>query len=252
MKLLRQSDRGVEVERWQQFLRGQGFTLLADGDFGPKTHEATLRFQARQRLRMDGLVGGRTIGKALMLGFGLVEVPGDADTPPPPINLRPLRGNAERQRLYGRFSFEPAPTAKNPEAIKILGSWRRTHIERVQVPELAGIRKAPVPIHTAVAHSFLELWSAWGRAGLVEHVRTWNGSFVPRFIRGSSTTLSNHSWGTAFDLNARWNRLGTVPALRGEPGSVRDLVAIANDHGWYWGGHFKRRDGMHFEIGVRT
>lgn len=35
-----------------------------------------------------------------------------------------------------------------------------------------------------------------------------------------------------------WNRLGTVPALRGEKGSVRELVPIAHD-------------GLHFEVARR-
>lgn len=71
---------------------------------------------------------------------------------------------------------------------------------------------------------------------------------MPRFVRGSRTTLSNHSWGTAFDINYAWNCLGALPALRGEKGSVRELVPIAHRHGFYWGGHFSRRDGMHFEV----
>lgn len=30
---------------------------------------------------------------------------------------------------------------------------------------------------------------------------------------------------------------------------MRELVPIANDFGFYWGGHFRSRlDGMHFEI----
>jgi hypothetical protein len=37
----------------------------------------------------------------------------------------------------------------------------------------------------------------------------------------------------------------------GQHGSVRELVSIANEHGFFWGGHFdKRRDGMHFEVAV--
>jgi hypothetical protein len=40
-----------------------------------------------------------------------------------------------------------------------------------------------------------------------------------------------------------------VPALLGHDGTVRELVSIANAHGFYWGGHFRNRpDGMHFEI----
>ncbi len=77
----------------------------------------------------------------------------------------------------------------------------------------------------------------------------WAGSYVPRFIRGSRTTLSNHAFGTAFDINTRENALGAIPALVGKHGSVRKLVPLANQHGFYWGGHFKsRKDGMHFEI----
>ena len=70
-------------------------------------------------------------------------------------------------------------------------------------------------------------------------------------LRGLSfrfLTLSNHAWGTAFDINAALNPRGTVPVFRGQPGSVRELVPRANDLGFYWGGHFSRRDGMHFEV----
>jgi hypothetical protein len=71
---------------------------------------------------------------------------------------------------------------------------------------------------------------------------------VPRFIRGSRTTLSNHAFGTAFDINCDFNRLGHTPALMGERGCVREMVRIAHENGFYWGGHFTRLDGMHFEV----
>ena len=67
-------------------------------------------------------------------------------------------------------------------------------------------------------------------------------------VRGSRQTLSNHAFGSAFDINAAWNGLGVIPPLVGQKGSVRELVALANENGFYWGGHFPRRDGMHFEI----
>src|SRR5512133_3895662 len=81
------------------------------------------------------------------------------------------------------------------------------------------------------------------------------GDSAPVRVAAGCTILSNYAWGTAFDINVAWNRLGTVPALRGERGSVRELVPLANAHGFYWGGHFSRRDGMHFEVtrpGPRT
>jgi hypothetical protein len=32
------------------------------------------------------------------------------------------------------------------------------------------------------------------------------------------------------------------------PGCLLDLVPAANKFGFYWGDHFTRRDGMHFEV----
>ncbi len=84
---------------------------------------------------------------------------------------------------------------------------------------------------------------------MLDQVLTFDGSFVPRLIRGSKASLSCHAFGTAFDINAAFNPLNQMPPLAGRPGSVRDLVQIANKHGFFWGGHFRTRlDGMHFEV----
>ena len=60
--------------------------------------------------------------------------------------------------------------------------------------------------------------------------------------------LSNHSFGSAFDINRVDNDFGAVPAFCGRRGSVRELVASANEVGMFWGGRFNTQDGMHFEI----
>lgn len=60
--------------------------------------------------------------------------------------------------------------------------------------------------------------------------------------------LSNHSFGSAFDINFVDNQLGDVPAFCGQRGSVRELVAAAHAAGVFWGGFFGTKDGMHFEI----
>jgi hypothetical protein len=105
-----------------------------------------------------------------------------------------------------------------------------------------------VRVHKKVKAQFLALWKAWETAGLIDRVLKWDGMFVPRLMRGG-TRLSNHAYGTAFDINEPWNKFKTVPALLGTKGCVRELVPIANDHGFFWGGHFRTRpDGMHFEV----
>ena len=156
----------------------------------------------------------------------------------------------ERGQIFGKFDYKRI--APDRDDIRILGNWASQNIVTITVPQLIGVRGAPVGgrirLHKLVTGQYKSLFQAWEDDGLLPLLKTWEGSFVPRFIRGSSTTLSNHSWGTAFDINEQWNPLGHLPPLRSQPGSVRELVPRAHQFGFYWGGHFSRRDGMHFEV----
>jgi hypothetical protein len=53
-------DIGKEVKNLQQELRAAGEMVATDGDFGPATHRAVARFQARQKLEVDGMAGPAT------------------------------------------------------------------------------------------------------------------------------------------------------------------------------------------------
>lgn len=256
MRTLRQGLKGKDVTAWQYFLRGQElYPYRADGDFGPQTHEATLKFQRDHSLDdIDGIVSNKTYAAAMVLGFELVTSDDDGQRGPnwpPPPDFPPLVGQAARQAVFGKFKFHAAGYEGNPEAIVIEGGWEKDNIVKVELP-LQGVRFAPrgrkVQVHRLAADPIQELFEQWRKAKLLELVKTWGGSWAPRFIRGSRTTLSNHAFGTAFDINVQWNLLGVQPALVGELGSVRELVTIANDLGFYWGGHFSRKDGMHFEL----
>lgn len=252
-KALKPGSTGPFVKKWQQFLRGQGYPLAADGRFGPVTAAATKDFQAKHGLAADGIVGNQTLGRAALLGFEIVD-PDDIEElgfPPEPA-FRPLSSTDERQRRFGPLHYEPAPRPDNPEAIRILDGWEADNIVTVTIPQLAGVeglhKAGRVRFHRKAAAQLVALWAAWEKRGLVARVRTWAGAYAPRFIRGSRTVLSNHAFGTAFDINAAWNPLGAQPALPGTPGCLLDLVPVAQEFGFYWGGHFTRRDGMHFEV----
>jgi len=70
-----------------------------------------------------------------------------------------------------------------------------------------------------------------------------------REIRGSSTNLSNHSSGTAIDLNSTKHPLGKIGTFPNE--KVPMIRALAKKYGILWGGDFKhRKDEMHFEIAL--
>ncbi len=80
-------------------------------------------------------------------------------------------------------------------------------------------------------------------AGLADEVHPgeYAGCYYPRFIAGS-TTLSNHSFGLAFDLNVPGNQRGTVGEID------RGVVAIFERWGFAWGGRWGYTDPMHFEM----
>jgi putative chitinase len=58
--ILRLGDRGEQVATLQSLLGASGFTILADGNFGPATDAAVRQFQARLGLQADGVVGPGT------------------------------------------------------------------------------------------------------------------------------------------------------------------------------------------------
>lgn len=261
MRVLKLEMSGDDVKEWQVFLVRSGYDPgEPDGEFGPRTDLATHEFQRDNGLKADGIVGTATLARAFAAGFNPLEGPDNPDAkgpfwPPKPAKLVPYLTNVERMQRFGPFEYRPDPQPDNPEQIQITGDWERHNIVTVSIPQLKGVTGAPasgnVRFHGKGADELAALWAAWEKENLLSHVLTWAGSFVPRFIRGSRKQLSNHAFGTAFDINPAWNGLNRRPALVGQEGSVRELVQIANEHGFYWGGHFSRQDGMHFELGAK-
>jgi hypothetical protein len=253
MEALRIGSRGPLVEQWEIFLRGLDLLVEKEVDtqYTTATAEATRRFQERYHLGIDGTAGNQTIGYAMAhLGFEVVSL-SSAEFPKKPADAVPLTFEG-RQKLLGTITFAPAPVAGNPEGIKITNDWQKQHLGSVTIPQLKGVYGAPpsgtILFNKAAIPQLVRLFAAWEGEDLMSRVLSWGGSFAPRFIRGSKTTLSQHSHGSAFDLNVPWNRLGTRGALVGEKGSVRELVLTAYRHGFYFGGWFTRRDPMHFEV----
>jgi predicted chitinase len=65
MNTLRQGMTGPEVQQWQEFLIREGFLhAVANGNFGPQTHAATVAFQRAKGLTPDGVVGQQTVSFA--------------------------------------------------------------------------------------------------------------------------------------------------------------------------------------------
>ena len=134
-------------------------------------------------------------------------------------------------------------------------NWAKNNIVTVEIPALKGAdvgggkkSSGKVQWFKGAVYQLQKAFEEVEARGLGHLILSYAGSFYPRPIRGSTRTPSEHSFGTAFDINAAWNGLNREPAARGEKGSVRELVEIFERWGFRWGGNFRRRDAMHFEV----
>lgn len=161
--------------------------------------------------------------------------------------------------------------------VKVPAAWEQKNLVRLGPYNTSKLTFSPrVNIHAApVFSAFFETLKG---AGLLADILTYDGGFYARLKRGITPPpagsskdvwgkqLSNHSRGTALDLNAKWNAMGKPGAEPGHEGSVAKLVTVARQvrvnietpagHIWPAGivcgadWHGPSRDDMHFEIGT--
>ena len=148
-------------------------------------------------------------------------------------------GNAFMLQKFGHpltalnySSLCQAPT--NPKlrrnlVLDTIGPFRVTGL----MPAVLSLKAVMIDI--AAAHP--GVYSALGTAGM----------FCCRLQRGSSSAISNHSFGTAIDLTLD-GELDTYGDGKVQVGLTL-IAPIFNRHGWYWGAAFGKEDGMHFEGG---
>lgn len=262
---------GSDVVRLQKLLNQDiNAGLALDGVYGGGTFAAVKNFEQKHGLAITGQCGGATLKTARDLGFEAVEFEVNAGNNSAAFPKRPGPGGLPQPTatmsaaLFGTFPFVREPVAGNPEHIRILNDWVARNIVTVVVPQLVGVpiptgqaaavpSKGKINCHKLVKDKVPALFNAWEQAGLIDRILTFDGSFEARLKRGRTiatlANLSNHSFGATFDINAGLNPMGHTPALMGSRGCLRELVAIANDMGFYWGGHFGQPpDGMHFEV----
>ena len=103
--------------------------------------------------------------------------------------------------------------------------------------------EAVAPLLVGFAQEFHELIEPLDRGQLDD----WGFAF--RDIRGTTNNLSNHASGTAIDLNATKHPLGKAGTFPNE--KVPMLRALCKKYALVWGGEFRRKDEMHFEIKVK-
>lgn len=88
-----------------------------------------------------------------------------------------------------------------------------------------------------------QAFHALEKAGLHGEIKTFNGSYELRNIRGSESVLSVHSWGAAIDLNAKDNPLGSSGHWSKK--FVKTMAKYGICCGQLWS---VRKDPMHFSM----
>ena len=134
-------------------------------------------------------------------------------------------------------SYNGYPASKDPAAINIKSYPVKGTDRKLRCAESVG------PLLAAFAAEFHELIEPIDNGGLDD----WGYAF--RMVRGTTDKLSNHSSGTAIDLNATRHALGKVGTFPAE--KVPMIRALAKKYGLKWGGDYvNRKDEMHFEVEV--
>ncbi|HTF27649.1 MAG TPA: peptidoglycan-binding domain-containing protein, partial [Flavitalea sp.] len=113
LSLLKMNSTGLLVKNWQFFLTGQQlFTGVVSGKFDAETKSATITFQEVHQLQPDGIVGNKTWGMAMQLGFAAINDPRtdrSGESFPPAPRFHPLIDDKDRQKVFGTFTFVSDP-----------------------------------------------------------------------------------------------------------------------------------------------
>ena len=133
------------------------------------------------------------------------------------------------------ISYNGWPASKEVESIRIKSYAIKGSSIKLRCAYFAA------PLLVAFAESFHEMIEEIDGGALDD----WG--YCYRDVRGVPGKLSNHSSGTAIDLNATKHPLGKAGTFPAE--KVPMIQALAKKYGLAWGGDYQnRKDEMHFEI----
>ncbi|HJQ55386.1 MAG TPA: M15 family metallopeptidase [Vineibacter sp.] len=231
----------------------------ADGLCGQRTVAAIRAFQATFMRMPDGLINVGGITWQRLNGAGAPGAPGAPVSPSPPASP----GSAGFAASMTQTAPRPAAGTFNSGLTAVSNSWMRQNFgmpretfsqecQPITNPTLrrnvvsdsvgpfsvTGLRPAVDSLKQVFAEintAQPDLYRLMGTAGML----------CCRYQRGSTTAISNHSWGAAIDL-----KINGVLDRRGDNQVQVGLTLIApifNRHGWYWGAMFGTEDAMHFE-----
>jgi D-alanyl-D-alanine carboxypeptidase/Putative peptidoglycan binding domain len=230
----------------QQLLLLHGFKIgLADGICGARTIRAITSFQhgfithPDGRVDPDGLTWRHLSGISPHQASLHQDSPFTRPVPRPPVSSFNSGLQAATTRFMKEKLGEPRDSyGQDCQPItnaKLKRNIITSQVGQIRVTGLAPAVRSLQLVFAEIASKQPDLYAIIGTAGML----------CCRYVRGSNTAISNHSWGTAVDLT-----LNGILDKRGDGQVQYGLTLIApifNQHQWYWGAGFPTEDAMHFE-----
>ncbi len=245
-------------KRFTRQVTRNGYVKLGAGARAPRVHVGAFSPQIPQVDAVVNQTWAKTLG--MRLGNALLVSTGSST---PAAARRPIQRivghgvSVQRLDVAARLGLDPhavqtaflvgSPSeAVGSYSYTVLGGgriapqqgWVASHISTEVMP-IIGPMTCNTQMFPQLRAALAEI-KAQGLASAI-HPSQYGGCFVPRFIAGT-TTLSNHAFGLAFDLNVPENQRGTVGRIN------RQVVAIFGRWGFTWGGVWRYTDPMHFEL----
>jgi hypothetical protein len=217
---LKKGSFGETVKQWQLFLQSAGYKIpYVDGAFGPETERETLKFQAKNGLKPDGVVGPKT--------WAFVTTVSENT----PLSQRwPKQDYTSMVNFYG-------PIGENQTQLDVPYKLKLAWAPSTTLRKITCNERVAKSLYTILENTL----KTYGEKEIVKlRLDLFGGCLNVRKMRGGSA-WSIHSWGAAIDLDPDHNQLKWGKAV------YNGFWQIVEDEGWTSLGRERNYDWMHFQ-----
>jgi hypothetical protein len=226
-EVLKKGSFSEEVKQWQLFLQSAGYKIsLVDGAFGPETERETLKFQAKNGLKPDGIVGPKT--------FKFVTTVS---------NNTPLSERWPKQDYNSMVNFY-GPVGENQTQLEVPYKLKLAWAPSTTLKRVTCHQKVAKSLYTIFENTL----KTYGEKEIQKlRLDIFGGILNVRKMRGGSS-WSIHSWGAAIDLDPDNNQLkwGKDRASFAKP-IYDDFWKIVEAEGWVSLLKERNMDAMHIQ-----
>lgn len=226
MRVIQKGDVGEEVKQWQLFLQSAGYRIpYVDGAFGPATERETLKFQAKNGLKPDGIVGPKTRRFITTVS-----------------NNTPLSQRWPKQDYTSMVNFY-GPVGENQTQLEVPYKLKLAWAPSTTLKKVTCHQKVAKSLYTIFENTL----KTYGEKEISKlRLDVFGGILNVRRMRGGSA-WSQHAFGCAVDIDPDNNQLkwGKDRAWLARP-VYNDFWKIVEKEGWNSLGRSRGYDYMHF------